>query len=152
MLARESFQLLYQLTILTHLVPMPAPPGDKHGRYNRRPLHHPLAEDLLSPKRLWQQINCRPHAALQASDDSAAALPNTAARLPAAHAIGSASGSKFQMRTGSDSASARYGPTFFIEAPPPVSQTAAGCRCRRCISMNCNVRPSWRTSSSSVPA
>ena len=41
---------------------------------------------------------------------------------------------------------------FFIEAPPPISHTAAGCRCRRCISVNCNVRLIWRTNSSSVPA
>src|SRR5215213_3119653 len=106
---------------------MPAPANYRHGRKNRCPLQYALAENLLSTKGFGQQIDSCSHAALQTSDDNAAALPNTAARFPAAHSIGSASGSKLQTCTGNDRAFARYGPIFVIEAPPPISQTAAGC-------------------------
>src|SRR5262249_2892335 len=108
MLARECFQLLNQLPVFAHLIPMPAPASDEHGRDNRRPLHRPFAEDLLSSERLRQQVDCLSHAALQTSDDNATAPPSTAARFPAAHGIGAVSSDcNVQICTGNESALAR---------------------------------------------
>src|SRR5207253_7338207 len=98
MFARKRLELCRQLPVLAHFVPVPGPASHERNRDNRRPLNNAFAQYLLASKRRWQQVDRRLHAALHANADNAAAPPNMAARLPAAHPIG-ASAAKLQTCT-----------------------------------------------------
>src|SRR5688572_24810528 len=95
MLALQRLELLRERYRLAALVPMPPPADENDHARSTAPLNDSLANDLLSSQRNRQQVDHRPHAALQAAAERAIAPLNTAARSPAAQAIVSPSCGSF---------------------------------------------------------